>query len=406
MVITDDKMEKMEKELETINKSLKGKKKLDTLIADSLDLPVGNTKPDMFEVIKELYSLSKRALALLKTKSILETPAPQEGTATEALDIVRKELAQFRQILIEHNKGGPDFIPEMSNNLGPSETHTLTLEGQNEADKITEELWSSKVKKHVASILPSIPIKGVSGVKEGTAKLKFKNKELMEKAKDALSVDYKVSAKSHTVTMLEPKLTMYDLKGDFESSEELRQSILDKNSSIKSLVEDESNTFKVIFLEKNKTWACLQVSVKIRQSIRESGDFVHADLGQYKVKDRYHVIQCFDCQSFGHMSGSDYCKCKKYNADPVCFYCAGAHKSKDCEKKTAGRRSSIKCTNCSNSKDKNVKDKCKTHSAADRLCPSYVREQSYIMNRTSGCETSKNSYLQWVKIRQKELGIN
>ena len=37
---------------------------------------------------------------------------------------------------------------------------------------------------------------------------------------------------------------------------------------------------------------------KIRQSIRESGDFVHADLGQHKVKDRYHVMQCFDCQSF------------------------------------------------------------------------------------------------------------
>ena len=73
---------------------------------------------------------------------------------------MRKELAQFRQILIEHNKGGPDFIPEISNNLGPSETHTLTLEGQNEADKITEELWSSRVKKHVALKLPSILIKG------------------------------------------------------------------------------------------------------------------------------------------------------------------------------------------------------------------------------------------------------
>ena len=30
------------------------------------------------------------------------------------------------------------------------------------------------------------------------------------------------------------------------------------------------------------------------------------------------------------MSGSDYCKCKKYNADPECFFCAAAHKSKGC----------------------------------------------------------------------------
>ena len=75
---------------------------------------------------------------------------------------------------------------------------------QNEADKITKEIWSSRVKKHVASKLPSIPIKGVSGVKEGTARLKFKNKEIMEKAQDALSVDYKMSAKSHTVAMLTP----------------------------------------------------------------------------------------------------------------------------------------------------------------------------------------------------------
>ena len=161
---------------------------------------------------------------------------------------MRKELAQFRQILIEHNKGGPDIIPEISNNLGPSETHTLTLEGQNEAYKITEELWSSKV----APKLPSIPIKGVSGVKKGTVRLKFKNEELMEKAKDALSVDYKVSAKSHIVAMLEPKLTMLDLEGDFESSEELRQSILDKNSSIKSLVEDENNTLRLFSWRKTR----------------------------------------------------------------------------------------------------------------------------------------------------------
>ena len=62
--------------------------------------------------------------------------------------------------------------------------------------------------------------------------------------------------------MLEPKLTMFDLKpGDFESSEELCESILDKNSWIQSLVEDENNTFKVIFLEKNKTWVCVPTSV-------------------------------------------------------------------------------------------------------------------------------------------------
>ena len=51
-----------------------------------------------------------------------------------------------------------------------------------------------------------------------------------------------------------------------------------------------------------------------------------------------------------------------------------------CERKGAGH-TSITCANCSNSKDKNVKEKCKTHSAADRLCPSYVivrlRELSY-----------------------------
>ena len=55
----------------------------------------------------------------------------------------------------------------------------------------------------------------------------------------------------------------------------------------------------------------------------------HADLGQYKVKNRYRVIQCFDCHSFGRMSDSNHCKFKKYNADPTLFYCAGTHKSED-----------------------------------------------------------------------------
>ena len=146
------------------------------------------------------------------------------------------------------------------------------------------------------------------------------------------------------------------------------------------------------------------MSAEVRQAIRQAGDRLNVDLQRHVVKDRFHIIQCYDCQGYGHMSGSEYCKCKTDGTPSICQYCAGPHKSKDCTKKK--EKGARKCVNCSASKSKDEKDKCRTHSASDRLCPFYVREQTRLMTRTVGCtDTAKNYYIQRTKVLQKDRGI-
>ena len=100
---------------------------------------------------------------------------------------------------------------------------------------------------------------------------------------------------------------------------------------------------KVVFYNKSERYAVIQVSPAIRESIRQNGDYVHLDLGSHHVKDRIHVIQCYHCQEFGHMVGKVYCKSK--DKDPVCFYCAGNHSSKDCKSRKERKVNKIRCHN-------------------------------------------------------------
>ena len=402
---------KLEQELQTISKSVQGKVKVDAMVSLNGELSPANKKEDLIKVIKELYSFSKKTLELLK-----KSPGETKESAVDVSAIVRETMTSFMPGLLEKALNDMQLRNEPVDKTRddddvPRETHILTLEkragpGSEEPQKITENEWTDVVKKNVRNKLQHVPLKQAPTLtKEGAGRLRFNTKEHMDSAKVALAEEYNMTSDSREVKMLEPKLTMHDLKGDFDTPENLRLKILEKNSSIKRLVDD-GDMFRVVFLDKTeKDWACLQVSPRIRQCIRQSRNFIHADLREYRVSDRYHVVQCFDCQRFGHMSGSEHCKCKKHNASPTCFYCAGSHKSKECNKKQNKDTSSMKCVNCSQSRFRSQQDKCRTHTAADRLCPSYVYEQSQIMGRTSGCKESKNYYLQRTKALQKERGI-
>ena len=176
---------------------------------------------------------------------------------------------------------------------------------------------------------------------------------------------------------------------------------MEKDEFIKNLHAD-GGVFKVVFFDVKERFAVLQVSPEIREAIKLRNDKLCLDLQQHLVRDRIHVIQCFHCQEYGHMSGSPYCKQK--DSAPTCFYCAGAHKSKDCRNKMERKNASIKCANCEKSRNRWEKNKCNTYKASDTLCPSYIREKERIMGRTAGCEEAKNLYLQRVKELQRKYG--
>ena len=121
------------------------------------------------------------------------------------------------------------------------------------------------------------------------------------------------------------------------------------------------------------------------------------DLQHHHVRDRFHVVQCYHCQGYGHT----YKFCREKDSAPTCYYCAGSHRSDKCKRR---EEKHLKCVNCASSKNRAEKLKCATHKASDSLCPFYIREKLRTMARTPGCDESKNVYHQRVKEHQRRRG--
>ena len=144
----------------------------------------------------------------------------------------------------------------------------------------------------------------------------------MDQAKEALQEKYKVTSKTREIKKLDPKVTIADIDSDVTSKEVLVDKLLEKNDFLKAL-HSGGGVFKVVFFDEKDRFAVLQVSPEIREAIKQRGDKLCLDLQQHLVRDRIHVIQCYHCQEYGHMSGSPFCKQK--DSSPTCFYCAGPH---------------------------------------------------------------------------------
>ena len=88
------------------------------------------------------------------------------------------------------------------------------------------------------------------------------------------------------------------------------------------------------------------------------------------IRDSFHILQCYNCQSFGHNSKS----CNKID-EPTCLYCSGKHKSKGCTKKN--NRDEHKCSNCTK---KNFSNK---HTSNSKKCPLLLKQLEKVINMTS-----------------------
>ena len=397
-----DIRKKLNEELEVINKSLKGRKTIES--ANTLsDVPTNNNKDDMFNVMKELYKFAKKALSHVSSDTTGLVACDNSGLE----DLIKKQLTEILPGLLQ--SALKDQMPHLvksettttTREAKPVISHTLVIEKKAESDddkKITEDEWTTVVKKNVKTKLKNVPVMKATSA-DGAAKLHFKTKEHLEMAQEALKEEYKVTSQSEERKKLDPKLTITDIDPEVTSDEMLLDGLLNKNDNIRCLKES-GELLKVVFFDKRQRFAVIQVSPKIREVIRNNRDRVCIDLQYYDVRDRIHVIQCYHCQEYGHMSGSPHCKQK--DQDPTCFYCAGKHASKDCRNKKDQKTKSMKCSNCAKSKNRSERNACGTHKASDTLCPFYIRERERIMSRTAGCEETKNAYLRKVKeLRQR-----
>lgn len=395
----------MTDELNVINKSLKGMKTIESATAVK-DIPTNNSKEDLFKVMKELYTFSKKALTFIQPETKMAVSGPDANTI-EA--IVKKQLTDVLPELLKNalqtlpaipTQHSDNVIDKVEKSLPTKHTLTIKRKAEEDSEEITESDWVTVVSKDVKRELKAVPVQRAS-VNNGTATLNFTSKAHLDKAQKALATKYSVSPSSEDRKKLDPKLTLSDINPDITTAEILREKLLEKNENIREL-DEAGKLMKVVFFDKEERFAVIHVAPEIRESIKASDDKVYLGLEVHHVRDRIHVIQCYHCQEYGHMSGSRFCK--KKDLAPTCFYCAGSHASKDCTYKSEKTTQKIKCSNCHKSRNYSEKNSASTHKASDNLCPFYVRERERIMSRTTGCEEAKNAYLQRVKELKRRLG--
>ena len=403
-----EELERMADELETLNKkSFKGTCTIESAKCIS-DIATGNSREQLFNVVKDLYDFTKKVLNSIQTIQSADAKNPVQDSSQTIENAIKKQLNEILPgLLIESLSKLPVVHPQpvkVEEKSLPT-MHTLTVKKkpeveQGESPPISKNEWTEVVRRDLKGTLKSIPVQKAS-LSSGTATLRFASKDHLEEAEKALTNKYKVSPKSEDQKKLEPKLTISDLDPDIVSKEELYKEILEENKFIKDI--DGANKMKVIFLDKKDNFAVVQVSNEIREAIRKNGDRIHLGLQSHHVRDRFHVVQCYHCQEFGHTSGSKYCKSK--DSDPTCCFCAGSHASRECTNKKDNKVNKIKCSNCSKSRNHIERTSATTHKAWDTLCPFYVREKEMMMSRTMGCtQQTKNSYRQRVQELRTKLG--
>ena len=414
-------------QLELINTSVKGKMSIaeanGIASKESTGICASNSKPDLFNIMKELYLFSYKILnsVNLTSPQVHVPDVKDEQTKTEELtSTVKKILGEcLPEILksqledamskIEYPKSAPaEKSVERADTSLPT-IHTMivekpkreTADGGKEIEPFTESEWKISGRKRFADKLQNIPVQHATRLPDGRLKFTLSSKEDLESAVEAVKEEEEeekllVTSDSKERKKLDPKITISKLPDDITCKEDVDRELCNKNENIRDL-RDAGLVIKTVFVDKEKKFAVVQMSPEIRESIRSKQDKVFLGFHCFPVRDRFHVVQCYHCQGFGHMARDG--DCKKFSKPAVCHFCAGNHRSDRC----TAKKNDAQCSNCLKSRNPRVKAKTSTHRASDELCPSYVRAKENLMSRTATVtEVAKNEYLQWAHNKQRE----
>ena len=120
----------------------------------------------------------------------------------------------------------------------------------------------------------------------------------------------------------------------------------------------------------------------MRTAIKQQQNRVYLNLTSHVVRDDFHVTQCYQCQAYGHKSGSSHC-----SGIQVCMYCSKSHASSECPVKDD--KSKHVCANCKMHPD--FKDQAHSHNCGSHSCPVYLKELETVIKKTAGM--SSNDFL-------------
>ena len=277
-----------------------------------------NTRLMLAGMVKELYVLCGKAVKIMETKdsAITQKPIGEVSTMTEDIaQIIKAQLqtllpAALKEAMLDNtDQSQPEKATEKNDTH-----HQLILENKDSNVVNTKAGWTTVTKKGIGEKLKDIPANKFSVTSDGKASIHFPNKKSLELATYALYGDYKHTPKSTKEKKLLPKLKILDVNHDsLDGTREavqnhIRTSICNKNPQISALAQENDESLKVVYYDKNNEFVVIQVSPDIRQAIRQANDKIYLGLGSHRVREHFHVTQCFHCQGLGHKTGSRFCK--------------------------------------------------------------------------------------------------
>ena len=303
---------------------------------------------------------------------------------------------KFDKLLVIEKSSDTNSHLDTDKNAQQPVTHTILINSENEGETcFSKDSWTEVVKNNIQPQLKSIPVSKAVRSKEGKGVLFFPTKELRNEAALKLKDTFKLEKQDRKLKFLSPKLKISWIpKQYFDEIDKksLKQSILTKNSNISRLVSDEKKKFDIIFIndekDENYSYAVIKVDPEIKEAIVSQGNKLFIGLSSCKVTDRYHILQCYKCQEFGHKVGSSKCTLEGSEKE-ICLYCAGDHKSKSCEVEK-NDSNNFKCHNCSMSKDDKIKSNCIGHTTNSFKCPIFQTAIKNTINRTMSASYSTN----------------
>ena len=198
--------------------------------------------------------------------------------------------------------------------------------------------------------------------------MNFANESLRNEAAQKLENVEKLTTKS--VQKIKPKIMLCNVHKE-ETKEGIIDTIIARNDYLQA-VPDIKSKIENIFCKPaagGTVHYIMKCDPMIRQLLHQHQDRIKLEWGVYQVRDRYHALICYHCQRYGHTEAN--CNAKKNGEHPVCFKCAGNHKSKDC---TSTEK---KCINCVRFKKQNT-----DHSANNSCCIVLESEIDRIRNIT------------------------
>ena len=273
--------------------------------------------------------------------------------------------------------------------------HTILVKSNDSEDNsFSEKSWSSIVKKSIEPNLRNIPVNRSIRTKNGKGVIFFPSAESRNLAASKLQNLCTIELQDKSNKVLYPKIKISEIPTDYLGEQEkqnIKSAILEKNPAIEDLVSKEGKLLEVLFVQKenhgNGSYAVVKVDDTIRKAVMSQGRKIYMGLSSCRVSDRYHLVQCYCCQEFGHKIGSDKCRFKG-SGEAICLYCAGSHSSKSCPNKK--KKETFNCHNCATSKNNNTKNNSHGHTTTSFDCPIFQQALKATMNRTMGTEYRTN----------------